>query len=158
MAHQERCSEPTANDERHRVGEHTGVKSALLSTLVALFLMAALVPAAGASDSWCDTDPVLVITTPGGSEVPVFVNTGARGAEHILATQIAQVDYTASPTGNHKATNVTVAVLVPSDGLGGAFETRSGVSTGAFQTGTVYAQTMGYSSQTMTMRFVLPVP
>lgn len=134
------------------------MRTALLSILVALLLVAGLAPGASASDGWCDTDPVLLITTPGGSHVPVFVNTGAWGAEHLPAAQIARIGYTATSKGNDKATNVTVTVVVPSDAFSPSFATRSGVSTGAFQTGTIYAQTTGYSAQTMTMQFVLPMP
>jgi len=72
------------------------------------------------------------------------------------AAQIARIGYT-GPQGNDPATNVTVTVVVPSDAFSPSFATRSGVSTGALQTGTVYAQTTGYSAQTMTMQFVLPV-
>ncbi len=151
------CIGPADRSRRREIGGHR-VRTTLLSILVALLLLAGLAPGVSASDGWCDTDPVLLITTPSGSQVPVFVNTGARGAEHLPAAQIAQIAYTATPKGNDKATNVTVTVVVPSDAFRTSFETRSGVSTGAFQTGTVYAQTTGYSAQTMTMQFVLSMP
>jgi len=89
------------------------VRTALLSILVAVLLVAGLAPGASASDGWCDTDPVLLITTPGGSQVPVFVNTGAWGAEHLPAAQIARIGYTATPKGSDKATAVTVTGCGP---------------------------------------------
>lgn len=134
------------------------MRAALLSILVALLLLAGLVPVAAASDGWCDTDPVLVITTPGGSQVPVYVNTGVMGAEHLPAAQTADISYTATSVAHGRTTKVQVMVVVPADALSSSFQTRSGVSTGAFQTGTVYAQTTGYSAQTMTMQFLLSTP
>ncbi len=132
------------------------MRIAPLSILAALFLFAGLVSGVSASDGWCDTDPILVVTTPGGSHVPLYVNTGARGTQHLPAAQLAEIGYTARPTADGRSTNVTVTVVVPNDALSSHFRTRAGVSTLPFQTGTVYAHTLGYSGQTMTMHFVLP--
>src|SRR5919199_2915014 len=50
---------------------------------------------------WCDTDPLVAITTPGGNVVPVYVMVGALGAEHLPAAQVASILYT---TASDKAT------------------------------------------------------
>jgi hypothetical protein len=134
------------------------VRSVLVSMLAGLLLSAGVTSGASASDGWCDTDPVLVITTPSGVPVPVYVDTGALGAEHLAAAQTARMGYTAASVANGSATNVKVTVMVSPDAFSNSFETRSAVSTGAFQTGTVYAETTGYSGQLMKMEFVLPVP
>jgi len=131
------------------------MRIASLSILAALFLLSALASSVGASDTWCDTDPIMVVTTPGGSHVPLYVTTGAYGTEHLPAAQLAQASYTVTPTSNRQATSVTVTVAVGNDAFSSHFQTRAGVSTGPFQTGTVYAHTLGYSDQTMTMHFVL---
>ncbi len=129
-----------------------------MSLLVGLLLSAGVTSGASASDEWCDTDPVLIITTPSGLHVPVYVDGGALGAEHLVAAQTAQMSYTAAPMANGSATNVKVTVMVSPDAFSSSFATRSAVSTGAFRTGTVYAETTGYSGQLMKMEFVLPTP
>ncbi len=134
------------------------VRSALVSVLAGLLLATGATSGANASDGWCDTDPLLVITTPSGVPVPVYVDTGALGAEHLAAAQTAQMGYTAASVANGSATNVKVTVMVAPDAFSSSFATRSAVSTGAFRTGTIYAETTGYSGQLMKMEFVLPVP
>jgi hypothetical protein len=132
-------------------------RAALVSMLAGLLLSGGVTPAASA-DEWCDSDPVVMIKTPSGSLVPVYVNTGARGAEHLPAALAAQMDYAAASVANGSATKVKLTVMVPPDAFSSSFDTRSVVSTGAFGTGTRYAATTGYSGQGMKMEFALPVP
>ncbi len=135
------------------------MRSFLLSIVVALLMVAGLAPTAGASDGWCDTDPVLLITTPGGSQVPVYINTSVWGAEHLPAAQTARMTYSATSVSNGSATNVEVTVVVPNDAFSSRFPTRTGASSGPYQTGTVYAQTTyGYSGQPMNLQFRLTMP
>jgi len=134
------------------------MKATLSSLLAALLLSTVLAPPAIAADEWCDTDPLLVIRTPGGSLVPVYVNTGARGVEHLVAAQTARLAYSASTIPGTTATKVKLTVLVSPDVFGSSFETRAGVSTGPFQTGTVFATGSGHSGDPMNLQFALPIP
>ena len=53
--------------------------SLLRSVVIVVLLMATMqAPLALASDGWCDTDPILLIHTPAGLWVPVFVSVGAH--------------------------------------------------------------------------------
>lgn len=133
------------------------MRSFLLSILTAVLGLAALAPEAGASDVWCDTDPILIVTTPQGSQVPIYVNTGAQGAQHLPAAQLAKMGYTASSAQSGKGTAVTVSVTVADDAFATSFPTRAGVSTGPFLTGQVYGQAEGTSGHTMQIHFNLPV-
>src|SRR2546423_611351 len=54
-------------------------------------------PGASAGAQWCDTDPVVVIITPSGVLVPLFVNNGAQGVEHQPAVLLASMPYTVTP-------------------------------------------------------------
>ncbi len=128
------------------------------SAVLALLLVAAFVPMVGASDQWCEDDPVVVIKTPGGSLVTVYVTNGARGVEHLPAVLSAQINYTATSTDGQSATLVQMSVLIPDDEFDDHFETRSTVSTGPMKTGTILATASGFSGQAMFMTFKLNVP
>jgi hypothetical protein len=137
------------------------MKRLLLSLSVLVMLMVTLpAPLAVASDGWCDTDPILVIYTPAGNLVPVYVNVGAQS---LLLTPNALLgallmSYTTVAASGGAATSVTVVVTVPSSLLDQSFRTRDTVSTGAFGTGTIYAQGSGVSGEPMTATFQLPYP
>ncbi len=132
--------------------------------LIALVLCAAVLgPAAPAraAAEWCDTDPLLLLMTPGGTVVPVFILVGARGAVHLPAAQAASLvatDGTADATAGGRATRFTVTVAVPDDPFGQGFPVRAVASAGPLGTGTVYAATEGISGTSMTLRFTLAVP
>jgi len=132
--------------------------------LIVLVLCAALlgpVAPARAAAEWCDTDPLLLITTPDGAVVPVFILVGARGAAHLPAAQTASLiatSATAEATAGGRATRVTVTVAVPDDPFGRGFPVRAAASTGPLGTGTVYATAEGVSGTAMTLRFTLDVP
>ncbi len=131
--------------------------------LVAVLLVAALGPVAPAraAAEWCDTDPLLLIVTPGGTVVPVFILVGARGAEHLAAAQGASLlatSGTAEATAGGRATRVTVTVSVPNDPFGDNFPTRAAAGAGPLGTGIVYASSSGVSGASMTLRFTLPIP
>ena len=109
-----------------------------------------------AGDQWCEDDPLIVVQTPKGHLVPLFVTNGARGLEHLLALQLAEVRYETNSTGH--GTMVTLSVTVPGDVFAARFETRSTVSTGPLKTGHIYDTTSGYSQEAMTLKFKLSVP
>ena len=135
------------------------MKSLLLS--LPLLLMVGLgVPAteALASDGWCDSDPILVIRTPAGNLVPVYVNVGAQNLLFTPDTLIGAtvISYTVAPEKNGKpGTNATVSVFVPTL-IFQAFAIRNTISTGAFGTGVVYAYGTGTAGSILTLTFDLP--
>jgi hypothetical protein len=134
--------------------------------LVVLFVVAALVlvalaPAPVAAAEWCDTDPLVLVVTPAGTVVPVYVLVGALGVEHLPAAQAASIVSTTvavDATAGGRATKVALMVLVPDDVFASGFPTRSAASSGPLGSGTIYDATSGISGQTMTLRFTLAVP
>ena len=112
-------------------------------------------PSASAGAQWCDTDPVVVIVTPGGALVPLFVNNGAQGAVHLPAVLLARMPYTVAPIAG--GTEVHLSVTVPNDLFAKGFPTRSVVSTGPLGTGTIHAAAYGVSGQPMLLTFTLDV-
>jgi hypothetical protein len=139
------------------------MRSSLRSAVIVVLLIVTVLPTppALASDGWCDTDPLLVIRTPAGLLVPVFVMVSAQSMLFTPDTLLGSLGlkYTVAASNNGTATKVTVVVFVPSSlSSGSSFSTRSIVSTGAYGTGTVYAQQSGVSDEPMTLTFILPVP
>jgi hypothetical protein len=130
--------------------------------IVAALLLATLAAPAGAGAAdWCDTDPLVLITTPGGNVAPVYVLVGAAGLEHLPAVQAASIlstTETVAARAGGQATRVTLTVTVPDDAFAIGFPTRAAASSGPPATGTVYDQTTGSSGQAMVLRFTLPVP
>jgi hypothetical protein len=140
--------------------EERPMRNLLLSLSLLVMLVVTLpIPAALASDGWCDSDPILVVQTPAGNLVPIYYNVGAKSLLLTPDTLLGAVavSYTAVPTSGGAATKITVVVTVPSL-LGESFATRDIVSTGAFGTGTVYASTFGVSGEAMTSTFKVPFP
>ena len=126
--------------------------------MVIAALLLAPAPPARASAEWCEFDPLVVIITPRGALVPVFVTNGAQGAEHMLAAQLAEMRYTAQPTRSGEATQVRLSVLIRDDLFGKDFPTRSTASAGPLATGAIHARTSGVSGDEMELTFVLDVP
>jgi hypothetical protein len=109
-------------------------------------------------ESWCEDDPPVIVTTPGGSLVIVYVTSGAIGLEHLLAVQLATIEYTAKPANGGQATRVDMTVQVPNDLFASGFPTRTTVSSGPFKLGTIYGTASGRSGEPMRVTFQLPVP
>lgn len=126
--------------------------------LVIMLAGATQAPVALASDGWCDTDPILVIHTPAGRLVPVYVMVGAKSLLFTPNTLLGSLvlSYTAVPSGNGPTTRVTIGITVPASPLVQSFATRDTVSTGAFGAGTVYAYATGVSGSKTTVSFQVP--
>ena len=131
--------------------------------LVALVLLGAILGSATSAQAaeWCDTDPLLIIRTPDGELVTVYLLVGAWGVVHLPAAQAASLLTASEPveatSGGH-ALRVTVNVTVPNDLFGSGFPTRAAVSSGPMGTGTIYATAEGTSGSSMRLRFTLPIP
>jgi hypothetical protein len=128
--------------------------------LAAVAAVAAVGPAprASAMESWCDEDPPVVITTPGGRAVVVYVTNGALGLQHLPAVQLASIRHTVQPADGGRATLVKMEVVVPDDAFGTGFPTRTTASSGPFKTLTVYDSATGTSGAPMRLQFKLDVP
>lgn len=133
--------------------------------LVALVLLAALLgPAspARAGAEWCDTDPLVLVTTPDGDVIPVYVLIGVLGAEHLsaalVATLLIAVGEPVEATGGGRALRVTITVTVPDDAFASGFPVRAAASTGPLGTGTVHAAAEGASGAPLALRFTLDIP
>lgn len=133
----------------------------VLVLLTVLLALGGSVNSARAGAEWCDTDPLIIIRTPGGQLVPVFIVVGARGLEHLPAAQAASLLATShtvqSARGGH-ATRVTVTVTVPDDLFERNFPTRASISTGPLGSGKVHATAEGRSGTSMDLQFTLPIP
>jgi hypothetical protein len=127
-----------------------------LSLVVLVLVLAAQTPLASASNTWSDTDPVVVVATPGGHLVSVYVDNGTNPADHLAAAQLAQMTYTVKAVNSGDATMVTLTSTVPCDASGSGWETRAIPSSAPFATGTVYGQVLGTCGQPMTVQFKLP--
>ena len=113
-------------------------------------------PGAGAADYWCDSDPPLVVRTPGGRHVTVYCLTGVQGPAHAVAGLLGNLtlSYTAAAAGHR--TRVEVTATVPC-GPGGPYRTRLTVSDLPLGGGTVHGQTTGTCDKPMTVAFFLDV-
>jgi hypothetical protein len=129
----------------------------LVATAVACCLLLSARPA-GAAAEWCEYDPVIVIVTPAGVLVPIFVTNGALGIEHALAAQLAEMHYTTQPERSGTATRVNLQVLIRGDLFAAKFPTRSTASTGPLATGSIFDRVEGSSGDTMSLTFVLDLP
>jgi len=130
-----------------------------LSLLLGLSL-ALQAPVAFASDGWCDTDPIVMVRTPAGRLVPLYVTVGAQSLLLSPNTLLGSVvlSYSTWPTKNGAASGVSMNVKVPSSLLAWSFPTRQTVSTGVYGSGAVYAFRYGVSGSPTTLSFELPYP
>lgn len=131
-----------------------------LQVVILVLLLAsaqAFASRAGAGAEWCDTDPLVLIRTPHGALVPVFVNTGAQGVLHQPAVLLASMTYTVSPAPGG-GTLVHLSVVVPDDLIASSFPTRTVASTGPLGTGRIYHSSYGVSGEAMMLVFTLGIP
>jgi hypothetical protein len=129
-----------------------------LSLVVLLLVLVAQAPPASAANTWSDTDPLEVITTPAGNQVPVYVNIGVEGTQHLASAQAASITYAVQPVQAGRATSVTVTVLVTCDGLDSPYRTRTYPSSQPFGAGTLYGTVYAFCGQRMTVQFTLQTP
>jgi hypothetical protein len=129
----------------------------LIAAAVACCLLGIARPA-GAAAEWCEYDPVVLVITPAGALVPVFVTNGAQGVQHSIAAQLAEMRYTTQPAESGKATLVSLRIMVRGDLFAEKFPTRSTASTGPLATGSIFGRVEGSSGNTMSLSFVLNIP
>ena len=99
-------------------------------------------PAAGAdSEDWCDVDPPVLIRTPRGSHVIVFV-ANAGPIEHIVTLALPHVEQHVTPTTDYPGTEVRLLVT-SADSHGHGHTMASEVWTGPARTGERLSQRAG---------------
>lgn len=133
------------------------IRRLVVCGVVALLGVGAMAPAAGAYDEWCESDPAVVVRTPGGNTVVVHVTNAALGTEHVAALRAASISSTVQ-AGTGAGTDVEIEVTVPDDAVATGFATRTTASTLPWGAGTVLATDTGKSGQVMKLRFSLDVP
>jgi hypothetical protein len=109
---------------------------------------------AGASEYFCDWDPLVVVVTPGGHVDLVYVSVYTQSP---LQVGLPVESYTATrayDTQGNAVTNVDIAVHVPA-GLLMRFQTYSVASSGPLGGGQVLAAVPGNSGQTTHLRYTL---
>src|SRR5438552_14272871 len=106
--------------------------AAIVTSALLLFTTSAAAWADG--DTSCDTDPPVVIVTPAGNLVPVYV-VDKGPAAHLLSLLHPQISYTVNAVGGGQATNVKMTVVIPNDLLGSGYGVGTEVWSGLARTG-----------------------
>lgn len=139
----------------------------------ALLVLVALAPTSLAAEDWCSDDPLMVLATPDGSAVPVYVLTSAP-IGHIGSVMAATYRYTADhyvrDAAGDLGTAFTVYVTVPNDPISGPFGLHDAVNSGpaagasieddqmAVASGYTYVATSGTSGTAVALSFTYPQP
>jgi hypothetical protein len=130
---------------------------------IAPFIAAALgapaalssVATAHADETWCDLDPPVIITTPGGNVRIVYV-TDSGPLLNVAQLLLPAISYTVHAVPGQNATDVVLSVTVP-NGLLGSFSCHSYVTTGPARTGQTLSSLDGTSGTPIRHRFRLNV-
>jgi ABC-type microcin C transport system permease subunit YejE len=139
----------------------------------ALLVLVTLAPTSLAAEDWCSDDPLMVLATPDGSAVPVYVLTSAP-IGHIGSVMAATYRYSADhyvrDAAGDLGTVFTIYVTVPNDPISGPFglydAVNSGPATGgsvegyqmAVASGITYVSTSGTSGTAVALTFDYPQP
>jgi hypothetical protein len=111
-------------------------------------------PGTADSAQWCEHDPPVVVTTPGGSPVVLHVTNYGKGLMHRSAVESATICHASWRAQDGATTDVTISVLIPDDDERG-FATRTVVSTEPNGAGDVLDTGSGLSGEMMTLQFRL---
>ena len=112
-------------------------------------------PGTADSAQWCEHDPPVVVTTPGGSPVVFHVTNYGKGLMHRSAVESATICHAAWRAQDGASTDVTISVLIPGDDHERHFPTRTVVSTEPNGAGDVLDSGTGQSGEMMTLWFRL---
>lgn len=131
-------------------------RTALVATVLGLLLLQTGVAPAFASETWCEPDPPVLITTPAGNRRVVYV-VDAGPAEFLAQLLTPTISYDARSVQNGAATQVALDVTVPL-ALGETFPVHSEVWTGPQRTGTLLSSRDGAAGTLMHHVFILDLP
>jgi hypothetical protein len=127
------------------------------AVVASVLLLCSTTVGAFASDTWCDIDPPVVIITPGGNIVLVYV-VDSGPVEHLVSLLTPRVSYTVQPAAGGHATNVNMTVTVPNDLLGRNYAVGTEVWSGLARLGTKYTSAQGTAGTPIQLQFQLAVP
>ena len=145
-----------------------------LSSVIAGGLTLATAPVAFGAADWCEDDPLVVIKTPEGRQLPLHVTNYAEGAENaIYIARVPDNQETSNPwlswslarskKGLKKPNGIpavavlwdaVISVTIHTEaGDGKRFRTKTVASSDLNGAGVVYAQANGLANRTMQLRF-----
>jgi hypothetical protein len=133
-----------------------------LGALAAVLPLAAWAQPVHAGEEWCEDDPPLLLTTPHGHQLLVYVTQFGLGLQHLVDLEAATLSYASTSTNRPDgarefATVFHVFVTIPDDPIDGSFAAKVMVSTGPMASGTCYASTSGSSGTTFDLGFTVPL-
>lgn len=128
----------------------------VLALMMGLVLALAGTVVAQAGETWCDTDPPVMVTTPAGHTVVVFVNDSGP-AEDLVALLTPTIDQTVKAVAHDTATQVALTVTI-ADLNGRHDAVHSEVWTGPLRTGQLLASADGQAGSPLSLNFRLNVP
>ncbi|HEV7214298.1 MAG TPA: hypothetical protein VGP33_04170 [Chloroflexota bacterium] len=138
-------------------------RRAILRAVTVALPLAALANPVLAGEEWCEDDPAMLLTTPHGNILLVYITqSGQGGLQHLADLELATLSYAASSSNLHDGsggleTTFHVHVTIPSDLIDGGFATKVTVSSGPFASGAVYASMSGNSGTTFDLVFTVPL-
>lgn len=133
------------------------MRRALLAAGAAVCLFCLFIAPTSAAAEWCETDPLVILTTPQGNRVPVYVTEYAHGAQYQPNLDGLTITSTATSTRTG-GTQFDVYVTVPEAPVTGHFATRAVASTAPNGAGAIYDTATGRSGLAMHLKFMVAVP
>ena len=115
-----------------------------------------------AGEEWCEDDPAMLLTTPHGNTLLVYVTQAGQGLQHLADLEAATLSYASTsanrPDGPGELDTVFhVYVTIPNDPIDGAFAAMVTVSSGPMASGMVYATAGGSSGTRFDLAFTVPL-
>jgi hypothetical protein len=132
------------------------LRVALLAAILALSGVLGVAGPALASDTWCDTDPPVLIQTPEGNLRVVYV-VSSGPVQYLPQLLVPAVGYEVRAVAGGDATQVRLDVTVSPGLLGQRYAVTSEVWTGPARTGTLLSTELGTAGETMQHKFRLDV-
>lgn len=135
------------------------MQKCMLAIAAALFVFALAITPTSAAE-WCEHDPLVILTTPQGRTIEVYVTTYAQGAQYAVNLDRASITYVATPkrVDGVRGTRFDLVVLVPEGPNDPHFKTKAVVSSGEYATGTIYDADEGRSDRPMRLTFEVAAP
>jgi hypothetical protein len=146
-----------------------------LSSLLAGTLTAVAAPVAFGAADWCEDDPLVVIKTPTGKQLPLHVTNYAEGLENqpylalvpdnqevsnpwiswtVVQSKKKGLKAPAGTIAGAVLWDVVISVTIQTTpGDGKRFRTKTVASSGEFGRGTVYGEARGVANRIMELRF-----
>ena len=132
------------------------MRRALLAACAAVCLFCLFIAPTSAAE-WCETDPLVILTTPQGNSVPVYVSEYTHGAQYQPNLDDTIITSVATST-RAGGTQFDLYVTVPEAPVAGHFATRAVASTAPDGAGVVYDTATGRSGLALHLKFTVAMP